>query len=108
MNASFKLLKQNNKNLERQPKMENLDPLLAAPGAGRICIECGKEFERPARSRSLTCSDACHIKRKRQIAENYRHDVCDLRAKLLDRFGGKWPTEEEIFQLLQQRNGTRH
>ncbi|NTG65386.1 hypothetical protein [Rhizobium rhizogenes] len=72
-----------------------------------LCIICDCEFERGPRSPAVTCSEECSRERRLRYGASYRQQGREAKARMLEMFGGRRPTEEEIFQLLQQRKNRK-
>lgn len=69
------------------------------------CVVCDAPFCKPAASRLAVCSAACKRTRSLRYGDAYRQQGRDMRAKLLDRFGGQMPTAAEIMDLIKKRKG---
>lgn len=79
-------------------------PLISPPVRTATCVICGHDFS-PATSRASTCSDACRRERKLRYGAAYRHQGRLAGQKLLDMFGGRRPTGDEILQMLRAKSG---
>lgn len=67
------------------------------------CAICGADFLTRARSPKSVCSDNCKRTRALRYGAAYRQQGREIRQKLLDLFGGRRPTAEEILRFIQQR-----
>lgn len=74
-------------------------------GASRICVICGASFDPGPRSKITTCSPPCGRERRLRYGAAYRQQGREARQKLLDMFGGRRPTGEELLQLHRDRKG---
>lgn len=67
------------------------------------CSICESEFEKPANSRREVCSFKCKEERGRRYARKYQADGRRMLAELRRKFGGRHPTDEELYALLGHR-----
>src|SRR5690606_14798004 len=92
------------KKVEEWRRNSSISELFISAGhVAAVCTVCGGEFSKPRGSRLQVCSAECKRLRGLRHATAYRQQGREMRAALLERFGGKWPTREELFQLLQHR-----
>lgn len=70
-----------------------------------ICTACGVSFHRPAESQIEICSEACRKARRRAHAAASRKRGLEMRADMLERFGGKWPSPDDLVELIKARKG---
>jgi hypothetical protein len=91
-------------NIETAEKSAILEPFVYEPDPVAACVICGAKFVR-TNSRANACSAACRRERRLRYAAAYRQEGREARQKIREMFGGRRPTEEEIFQLLKMRKG---
>lgn len=71
----------------------------------RNCVICEEPFRAKRASRVTTCSDACARERRLRYGAAYRQDVREMRVKIIERFGGRMPTDAEILSLYWKSRG---
>lgn len=67
------------------------------------CSICEAEFEKPANSRREVCSFKCKEERGRRYSREYQANGRRMLAEFRRRFGGRHPTDEELYALLGRR-----
>ncbi|MBU1313979.1 MAG: hypothetical protein KJ947_22570 [Alphaproteobacteria bacterium] len=92
------------KNSERRENQAILEPFISEPPRTATCVICGGEFA-AATSRANSCSDACRRERRLRYGAAYRQQGRQARQQLLDMFGGRRPTGDELLQMLKTRKG---
>lgn len=101
----FEVIENVAKNFESRENQAILEPLIYEPPMTAACVICGGKFV-PANSRANSCSDACRRQRRLRYGAAYRQQGRQARQKLLDMFGGRRPTGDELLQMLKTRKGT--
>ncbi|TDX77734.1 hypothetical protein EDE05_11443 [Neorhizobium sp. R1-B] len=72
-----------------------------------ICVVCGAEFPKSARSSRAVCSDNCKRERGRRYSKAYHRDAMQIEARVLAMFGGRQPTYQDFLDLVQGRRHER-
>ncbi|MVA36121.1 hypothetical protein [Agrobacterium vitis] len=95
----------NGKMKEGTEMTEKNDVFLQVVNQGRVCVICGGEIPPKSSPSKTVCSVECRRQKKIRYSANYRKLGHQLKAKLVERFGGKLPTEEQIIEFMRKSRG---